>query len=251
MTKELAGSAERAPGSAGSNDIRTGSSRILGAALIVTSVLLFAVAFVTGFLPFELASLVAFVLGIALLAVELEARVRLGLAADSMVGYLHTLDGALKSMRVLGGATYVPLGNEVRMVMEQDGASGRVELPPVGSGIHHELVEQLGELSEKGLDFFKLWVPKTLVDDLSASDEVKVSGEGAKIEISMSKPFVRRLCVDPFVNANVCCRMGCPLAAGVAQALAVTTGREVRFEACTYDPRSRTAKTSLTLAKSG
>jgi len=237
--------------SAGLSGIRTGSSRILGVALIVTSVLLFAVAFVTGFLPFELASLVAFVLGVALLAVELEDRVRLDLAADSMVGYLRTLNGTLKSMRVSGKATYIPYGNEVRMVMEQDGASSRVELPPVGSGIHDELVEQLGVLSDKGLEFFKLWIPKTLTDNLSTSDEVKVSGEGAQVEVSMSKPFVRRLCVDPFVNANVCCRMGCPLAAGVAQTLAVTTGKEVRFESCTYDPRSRTAKTSLTLAKSG
>jgi len=48
------------------------------------------------------------------------------------------------------------------------------------------------------------------------------------------------------VNANVCCRMGCPLAGGVAQALAAATARDVQFEGCTYDPRTQRALITLT-----
>jgi hypothetical protein len=224
---------------------------MLGVALIVTSILLFAVAFVTGFLPFELASLVSFVLGVALLAVELEPRVRLALAADGMLGYLHALDGALKALKLTGKATYVPYGNQVKMVMSQENSVSTLDLPPVGAGLHDEIAGELGEMSDKGLGYFKLWVPKALTDNLSASDDVEISGDGASVEVTMAKPFVRRLCVDPFVTANVCCKMGCPLAGAVAQALAVTTGKEVRFENCAYDPRTQRAKTSLTLGKSG
>jgi hypothetical protein len=206
---------------------------------------------VTGFLPFEVASLVAFVLGIALLAVELEPRVRLSVASDAMLGYVRSLDGALRRMRVNGKATYVPHGNQVKIVMIQDGSNLEVELPSVGEGLHDEIVEELGDTSQKGQEFFEQWLPRILVDNLSMAEGVKIRREGGMVRVSMDKPFVRRLCIDPFVNENVCCRIGCPLAGAVAQSLAVTTGREVQFEKCTYDPGAQRAETSLNLGKSG
>jgi len=236
--------------SVGTSIFRAGSSRILGVALVVTSVLLFAVASVTGFLPFEIASLISFVLGVSLLAVELEPRVSSSLATDGMLGYLRSLDGTMKAMGVVGQATFVPRGAEVKMVMTQATGSS-IELPPVGSGLYQEIEDQLGNLTQKGAEFFKIWIPRTLVDNLAASDNVKVTEQGSRVEVSMSRPFVRQLCVDPFVNANVCCRMGCPLAAALAQALAAATGKEVHFENCTYEPKSQRAETSLSLGKSG
>lgn len=241
----------RVPTTAGRDVLRTGSSRILGVALVITSAVLFLVASLTGYLPFELASLVSFVLGILLLAVELEARVRIRLAGDAMLGYLRTLDGTLATLRVTGKAAYVPLGKTVKMMLSPDLPGPRVELPPVGDGIHDEIAGELGDMSDKGLEFFDIWVPKVLVDSLSTAEAMKVSREGESLRISMAKPFVRPLCVDPFVNAKVCCRMGCPLAGAVAQSLAVTTGREVQFENCSYDPKSQRAETLLTLGKSG
>ena len=229
----------------------TSSSRILGVALVASSAALFLVAFVTGFLPFEIASLIAFVLGIALLAVELEPRVRLTVAADGMLGYLRALDGALKALGVTGKATYVPQGSGVTMAMAQEGAYQRVTLPAVGDGLYQEIAGELGEMDQKGLGFFDLWIPRVLVDNLSMTDEVKIRREGGNLKVSMRRPFVRRLCVDPYVNANVCCRMGCPLAGAVAQVLASATGREVQFEGCTYDPKSQRAETTLTQTKSG
>lgn len=237
--------------SAGSDVLRTGSSRILGVALIVTSAVLFLVASITGFLPFELASLVSFVLGIMLLAVELEAKVRIGLSADGMLGYLRALDAALATLRATGKAAYVPHGKSVTMVLPLDVPGPTAELPPVGDGINDEITGELGDMSEKGLEFFQTWVPKVLVDSLSAADTVKVSREGESLRVSMTKPFVRPLCVNPFVNARVCCRMGCPLAGAIAQSLAVTTGREVQFENCAYDPKAQRADTLLSLGKSG
>jgi hypothetical protein len=237
----------KAAATAGANALRSSNSRILGMALIATSVLLFVAAFATGFLPFELTSLVAFVLGAALLAVELEPRVRLSLAADSMLGYLRALDGAVKALGLVGNATYVPLGDQVKMSMEKEGTGQTVALPPVGGGLVDELAGDLGEMTGKGMEYFRLWIPRTLVENLSAAGEVRVTSEGPDVEVSMAKPFVRRLCVDPFVTSNVCCRMGCPLAGAVAQTLALTTGKDVRFEKCEYDPRIQTAKTKLTL----
>ena len=244
-------SQERGRASTGRDVLRTGSSRILGVALIITSAVLFLVSSITGFLPFELASLVSFVLGIMLLAVELETRVRIRLSADGMLGYLRALDGALATMRATGKAAYVPHGKSVIMVMPPGVPGPGVELPPVGDGVNDEIVGELGDTSEKGLEYFETWVPKVLVDSLSAADKVKVSREGESLRVSMTKPFVRPLCVNPFVNAKVCCRMGCPLAGAVAQSLAVTTGREVQFENCTYDPRTQRAETLLSLGKSG
>jgi len=232
------------------NIIRTGSSRILGVALIITSAILLLVAFVTAFLPFEVASLLSFVLGIALLVVELEPRVRLTVAAEGMLGYLTALDSSLKAQKATGKATYVPMGAEVKMVIPKEGEGSSLELPPVGLGLHNAMAKDLGEISQKGLGFFNNWIPRALVDILSVSDDVKVVAEGTNLKITMSRPFVRPLCINPYVNENVCCKMGCPLAGALAQSLAVTTGRDVYFENCTYDPQTQRAVTSLSLGKS-
>ena len=218
---------------------------MVGLALVAASAVLYFVSFITGFLPFEIASLVSFVLGITLLAVELEPRVRLGVAADGMLGYIRSLNDALKALKVNGRATYVPRGGEVTMAMAQDGDS-KVELPPVGGAIYQEIIGELGDINQKGEAFFDLWIPRVLAENLSMAEKVKVSRGGGDAKISMDKPFVRRLCIDPFVNANVCSRMGCPLAGALAQALAATTGKDVQFGGCTYDPKAQRALTTLT-----
>ena len=236
---------------AGKDVLRTGSSRLLGVALVVTSAVLFLVASLTAFLPFELASLVAFVLGMMLLTVELEARVRIRLSSDGMLGYLKALDGALATLRATGKAAYVPHGTKVSMELPSETSGRTLELPPVGDGIYGEIEAELGDASQKGLEFFQMWVPKTLVDSLSPAEAVKVSRDGESLRVTKTKPFVRPLCANSFVNARVCCRMGCPLAGAVAQSLAVTTGREVQFENCSYDPKAQRAETLLSLGKSG
>jgi len=231
--------------SAGKSIISAGSSRTLGIALIAVSAVLYLVSFITGFLPFEVASLVSFVLGVVLLAAELEPRVKLSISADGMLGYVRSFNEALKALRVTGGATYVPRGGEVTMAMALDGGL-KVELPPVGGAIYDEILRELGEIDQKGEAFFDLWIPRVLAENLSVASDAKISRQGASVRVSMGKPFVRKLCVDPFVNANVCNRMGCPLASAVAQALATTTGRDVQFEGCTYDPKTQRAQTTLT-----
>jgi len=236
--------------SAGSSLLRTGSSRMLGLALIASSAVLYLVSFITGFLPFEVASLVSFVLGVGLLAVELEPRVKLSVAADGMVGYIRALNDTLRVLKVSGKATYVPRGGQVTMSMVQEGGP-TVELPTVSGGIYEEIVGELGDFNQKGEAYFDQWVPRVLVENLSMTDGVKISRAGGTVKVTMGRPFVRRLCVDPFVNSNVCCRMGCPLAGAVAQALAAATAKEVRFEGCTYDPKSRRAQTTLTEGRGG
>jgi hypothetical protein len=229
--------------------LRTSSSRLLGIVLVITCAVLFLVAFVTGFLVFEVASVVSFILGVALLAVELEPRVRISVAADTALGYLRTLDNALSLLNASGKATYSGRGGSIAMVIPGTGASPWVELPPVGDGLYAEVSDQVGDLNNQGYEFFRMWVPRALADDLSMAEAVGVSRAEDKVDVSMKKPFVRPLCVDPFVNSRVCCRMGCPLAGAVAQSLAAATRREVQFENCVYDPKTQRAVTSLTLGK--
>lgn len=223
---------------------------MFGVIFIATGSLLFGLAFETGLPVFELGALVAFVLGVILVAVEIEPRVRLYMASDSTLGYLKALVGALKILGVDSKAVYVPSGNNVKMVMALDAKGTTIDLAPVGEGLHSELIDELGEIQKKGFDFFSSWMPRMLVDGLGAADEVKVSREADRVRISLRRPFVRPLCVDPFVTENVCCKMGCPLAGALAQALASTSGREVKFEDCRYDPKLQVATTSLDLGRS-
>lgn len=136
------------------------------------------------------------------------------------------------------------------MAMAQDWGPS-VEFPPVSQGIYEEIAKELGDISQKGESFYDLWIPRVLAEDLAMTDDVKITRQGQTVEVSMGKPFVRRLCADPFVNANVCCRMGCPLAAALAQSLAVATAKDVAFEGCVYDPKAQRATTTLTEGKVG
>jgi len=244
------GDTARNMASTGMSALRTSSSRILGVVLVITSALLFLVAYITGFIAFELASLISFVLGIALLAVELEPRVRISVAATSTLGYLRAVDSAFAALGITGKATYVPRGGSVKMSMPQEALGTSLEFSPVGGGLYDEIAEQTGDMAGKGYDFFKMWVSKAVADNLSLSEKVEVSRKEETVRVLMERPFVRPLCVDPFVNARVCCRTGCPLAAAMAQALSVSTGRDVKFEDCSYDPQKQHAVTSLTLGRS-
>jgi hypothetical protein len=223
---------------------------VFGVVLIATGGLLFGLAFETGLPVFEVGALVAFVLGVILVAVEIEPRIKLNMASDSTLGYLKALVSALKILGAEGNATYLPEENEVRMVVTRNDKGAPIELTPVGDGLYSEFVEELGEMQRKGFDFFTSWMPRIIVDGIGAADKVSIAKEGDRVTIALRRPFVRPLCVDPYVNANVCCRMGCPLARSLAQALAATTGREVKFEKCAYDPKSQKATTTLDLGRS-
>lgn len=249
MSKETGTTPAGRLASRGTGILGTSSSRLLGVALIASSASLYFVAYVTGFLPFEVASLVAFVLGVSLLAVELEPRTRLTVATDGMRGYIGTLDEALKGMKVTGNATYIPRGDRVAMAMSSEWGGQPVELTPASARVYDEIKGELGDIYSKGAGFFDFWLPKVLVDNLSMADDVKISREGDNVKVSMRRPFVRMLCVDRFVNDNVCCRMGCPLAGAVAETLAETTGRDARFVGCTYDPKTQRATTTLSQGK--
>jgi hypothetical protein len=228
----------------------SGNSRLFGVILIATGGVLFALAFETGLAVFEFGSLIAFILGVILVAVEIEPRVKLQVASDSILGYLEALVGTLRMLVTEGAATYVPDGNNVRMTFTRNSKPAQIDLAPVGDGLYSELVEESGQMGRKGFDYFSSWLPRLLVDGLGASDGVTVAKEGDRVTVAMKRPFVRPLCVNPFVNANVCCRMGCPLAGAVAQSLAAATGRNVKFDNCAYDPKLQVATTSLDMGRS-
>src|SRR6267143_1737085 len=135
---------------------RASHSRGAGLALVILSAALFAGAFFTSSLLLEIASVASFVIGVALLAYEAEARVKLFPAMSSLIGPLKVVEKELKQHRVSKAkAVFTRSVNKkgTRDVMNfVDGGSSdfahHYTIPPLGDGLVQAYELELGDLTK-------------------------------------------------------------------------------------------------------
>jgi hypothetical protein len=230
---------------------RSNRSRGGGIALVILSAVLFLASYITSDFALEIASISSFAVGAVLLAYEVEPKIRLYPSSMSLLGLMKVTTKMLQKNGFGGAATFEPREDGIYMSFEKkEAASKSANIPPIGHGLFETYERELGTLSEKGADFVSLWLPRTLVDGLGLAESMKMVRSGVEVESTMTKPFVRALCVNEFMTENVCGTMGCPLVASVAEALASSTGEPVKHLGCTYNALTQTA-TSKHLVEKG
>jgi hypothetical protein len=204
----------------------------------------FGLSYLTSFLLFEVTSLSAFMIGMLLLATEIEPRVKLLPATEGMLGPLMTVVALAKSMGFEGKALYEPLKNGVQMKFHSASASfSTFSMPAVGQGLFDEYQKELGDVHKKGAEFVGYWLPKVVVDGLGLSEKAEIRFNGDTIETITKKPFVRNLCVQQFMTENVCGKFGCPLVSSYGEMFADALNEPVLHDGCVYDPKTQTATT--------
>jgi hypothetical protein len=107
----------------------------------------------------------------------------------------------------------------------------------------------LGDLRGMGSDHANLWLPRVMVDGLGLAQHVSIRQKKESVDTVMVKPFVRSLCVNDFMTKNICGTTGCPLAASVAEALALSSGKPMKHLGCHYDPITQTATARLAVVE--
>ena len=127
------------------------------------------------------------------------------------------------------------------MSLEGGKSSNSGALPTMGRGLYEGYEMELGDLHDKGLEFVRLWLPRTLVDGFGLASRVTMSQDKNEVATRMEKPFVRHLCINPYVKEHVCGTIGCPLVASIAEALASASGKSVQHVGCNYDSTTQTA----------
>ncbi|MDA4127904.1 MAG: hypothetical protein OK422_00330 [Thaumarchaeota archaeon] len=221
---------------------RSNRSRGAGVSLVILSSVLFVVSYVTNDFVLEIASIASFSVGAVLLAYEVEPRVRLYPSSMSLLGLMKISAELLQKAGFGGAVTYEPLEDGIYMSFEKRTADGTsAKITPIGQGLFETYERELGPMSGKGEDFVTLWLPRTIVDGLGLAERMRMVRVGPDVETTITKPFVRALCVNEFMTKNVCPTMGCPLVASFAQALASSTGEPVSHLGCSYDPHTQTA----------
>jgi len=228
---------------------RASHSRQAGLALVILSAALFAAAFFTSALIFEVGSVSSFVVGLALLAYEAEPRVKLFPSMSSLIGPLMVVTDDLSRNNVSNAKAVFERspGHEsgrdmMRFTADNDGEDGQgYSIPPLGEGLVHAYELELGDLTRLDVDGAKTWLPRVMVDGLGLADRVTMKSSGSEVTTVMEKPFVRILCVQDFMVDGLCQVSGCPLAASVGQALARASGKRVTHNGCTYDPVTQKA----------
>jgi len=98
------------------------------------------------------------------------------------------------------------------------------------------------------MDELKTWLPMMITDKLGLASGMKMSREGDKVVTTLSRPYVRTLCVDEEMAKEVCSCMGCPLVASVGESLARALNQNVTHLSCTFDPSTQTANAIHTVA---
>jgi len=225
---------------------RSSPSRAVGAVLVVVSVVLFAVAYVMPGLTIEISAISAFAVGIVLLASEIESRIRHTSASAAILGSMQFMVSTLNRGGRPWAVVYSP---EVDGVVMRPIESSRktTSFPACGHGLYESYERELGELKAKGIEYTFLWLPKVMVDGLGLAEGVKMAQAKETVSTALRKPFVRLLCVNEFMNKNVCGTTGCPLVASVAEVLASSTGKRVSHDGCIYDPMTQTATAKHTI----
>jgi len=228
---------------------RASHSRQAGLALVILSAALFAGAFFTSALFLEIASVASFVIGVALLAYEAEARVKLFPAMSALFGPLMVVEHELKKRGLSKTNAVFQRSSDKKdardMMTFAKGGNGegerRYSIPPLGDGLVRAYELELGDLSTLDVDRAKVWLPRVMVDGLGLADRVQMKSSGNEVTTVIDKPFVRALCVQDFMVGGMCQVSGCPLTASIGQSLAKASGSLVVHLGCTYDPRTQKA----------
>ena len=221
---------------------RASHSRATGLLLLLVSGIMLAVSYLTRYTLFEVVSIASFVLGVILIASELESKVKLVPSAASLVGPLLAFAQQLSDNGLNGKATYVPSREGVEMrIGSGSGGAMPVSLPPVGRGLFEAYERELGPLRERGASYIETWIPRVLVDGLGIVEDAKIKVGGDAVEVKFRGPFVRPLCVRRDINEKICGRVGCPLVSSMGESLAASLTKSVTHIGCTYDTPSQTS----------
>lgn len=232
-------------------EARSSHSRSTGLAFLGISGVFLAVSFLTSFAPSEILAIASFVVGVFLISVELEPRVKLVPSAESLFGPLLALSNDLAARGFDGNTTYASRPEGVTMrVSRNDGSPDYLDIEPVGRGLSDSIEREVGPLKDAEFSYVMTWVPKAIEKGLDLADEVKIRLKEGTISVDFDRPFVRPLCVREDFNRKVCRSVGCPLVGSLGEILALSTGNNVEYHGCTYD-RSTEASHALYELKRG
>ncbi|MDG6903965.1 MAG: hypothetical protein JRM96_03540 [Nitrososphaerota archaeon] len=220
---------------------RGSHSRLTGLAMLVVSGAFLSFAFLTNYTLFEMVALVSFVMGVFLIATELEPRVKLLPSAEGLVGPLLALSSGLAAHGFEGTAVYVPQEGGVVMRFKKQGEAGSSAMPPVGHGLAVALEREIGPLADAKFSYVSNWVPKAVEKGLGLADRVTIDYKDGRVDATLKRPYVRTLCGNEGFNKQVCCRFGCPLVGSLGEILAASSGTEVAYQGCIYEHRSQTS----------
>jgi len=217
---------------------RASNSKSTGLLLLIVSAAFLATSFLTASSSFEVLAIISFVFGVFLTASGLEANVKLIPSAESLLGPLLALSEGLGKRGFNGMAEYVPRDEgETIMKVGKEPASGEAEtLVPIGRGLVASYERELGTLKDVDMEYVKTWVPGVMVKGLALAEAAKIGVRDGTAELTLLKSVMRPLCVRQEFNERVCMKLGCPLVSSVGEVLASSTGKEVTFQGCVYDP---------------
>ncbi|MDA4126956.1 MAG: hypothetical protein OK452_07115 [Thaumarchaeota archaeon] len=224
---------------------RASHSRYTGLALLAVCGAFLAIAFLTAYVAFEMMAIASFIVGIFLIAFDLEPRIKLLTSAEGLLGPLVALADNLEARGYDGKAIYVPgkEGTSMRVPSSQ-GLLEPFGMTPVGRGLAASIERELGAMRETEFSYVKEWVPRALESGLDVVERARIEARDGTVEATFEKPYVRPLCVKEDFNDRVCSRIGCPLVSSVGEILASSSGKEVHYLGCKYDRSAQIARAS-------
>jgi len=222
---------------------------LTGLLLLLLSAALLAVAYAASSAIIEASSIASFAFGLALVLSGGTPKVNLYPANEGLRGPLLSLSRLAREKVGEFRETFLN-GGEWSTLRATDSKSGAITVEPIGAAMVRDYERELGSLRGVGMDELKTWLPMMITDKLGLASGMKMSRKGNTVVTTLSRPYVRTLCIDEEMAKEVCSCMGCPLVASVGESLARALKQDVVHVSCTFDPSTQTANAIHTVVDS-
>ncbi len=224
-------------------------ARELGIALLGLSIPMYALAFLTASLLFEITAVLSLFLGIVFVFTGIESHVRLRPANLMAKSPLITIKEMLEKEGHGGNIEYRYDKEGKPNAQIIDGGSDGYSIYPPGNELMGLYEEDLGDLKDRGIEYVADWIPRVLVESLRLAEKIDISYQDKDtVRVPIQKPSFEMLCLSQDLKQGICDRVGCQVQGSIGQAISKSTGRRVSFEGCLYDVNTQTSTSTYKLS---
>lgn len=210
-----------------------------GIALLVIGLLSLPILLITHDLVFEITFLLTMPVGLLLIFRSVETYVRAGTSSVIFTSLLYDFKALSDALLVDDRPLFVPTGKGEVQVCFGDSSSGKsVVLPELAKPLTSIYELELGRLSGLELRYLSMNLPKVIVDGLQLAEAARIEAEGDNISFTVERPTFWTLYLEDGLKP-LYDKIGCPLAWSVAESIAKSSGRIVRYVGYECSERER------------
>ncbi len=230
--------------------LRGRRSRTTGTILFIFGGVLFALAFLTRFIVFEVSAILSLLVGAVLMSTSAEPYVKRRVANNVGISSFKALAELLTAKT--SGANpifeYDKQSSSISVTLAENSSEGSEATlgPPVkgqtipssGEALLEDIRRELNGSDTLQLEQMLDSLPRTLVYGVGLAEKIEVEQRSESIEVRLWGMSFRDFCMNEDVRL-LCGRVGCPVNGSIASLLALSSRKSILAKGCTFNGRGQ------------